>query len=59
MTVPYQRSLLPCLPERDIFRIVSVPVFPVETKILLCDIPYAQLGAILAINNDLRMHTTF
>ena len=59
MTVPYQRSLLPCLPERDIFRIVSVPVFPVETKILLCDIHYAQLGAILAINNDLRMHTTF
>ena len=40
------------------FRIVPVPVFRVETKklSLIC---YAQLSAILAIYNELRMRTTF
>ena len=41
------------------FRIVTVPVFRVETKNSLYDISYAQLGTILAIYNGLRMRTTF
>ena len=41
------------------FRIAIAPVFRVETKNTVYDIPYAQWSPILAIYNDLRMRTTF
>ena len=54
MTVPCQRSLPPCEATcAGHFRIVPRK----DQKYCLYDIFYAQLGAILAIYNDLRMRT--